>query len=215
VWSILWDLNDNVPDGSDNLAIGFAPIWQVLTGAQRTTPALTTIFSFIAALKVIRPADSGNIDALVAAQNIDAAGIDAFGTGESHAPTNVPSAAALPLFTTITVGGGPMVVRTVNDVGQFNKLGNRRFLRFTPTESRTVNISLATSNPNSPDPDFTLRRAGTVLLVEDDPAELPETGSIAVVRGATYVLDVYDCSNGCDTATANGSGDYDLTVTIN
>ena len=33
-------------DANDNIALGFAPIWDVLTGAQRTTPAYTTIFSF-------------------------------------------------------------------------------------------------------------------------------------------------------------------------
>ncbi|HEY6124071.1 MAG TPA: PKD domain-containing protein [Steroidobacteraceae bacterium] len=216
VWSILWDLHDNAADANDNLSIGFAPIWQVLTGAQRTTPAYTTIFPFITALKIARPADAAAINTLVAAQNIDATNIDAFGTGETHVPANVAAAGALPLFTTITTGA-PVVVRNVNDAGVHNKLGSRRFLRFTPAASGSVTISLTTSNPNSPDPDFTLQRAGTYLLIEDDPPSTPqaETGTLTVTAGTTYVLDVYDCANGCDSAAANGSGDFDLTVTIN
>ncbi|HEU4780220.1 MAG TPA: hypothetical protein VFS58_10100, partial [Steroidobacteraceae bacterium] len=216
VFSILWDLYDNAADTNDNLALGFAPIWQVLTGAQRSTPAYTTIFSFIAALKASRPAgEAGAIDTLVSAQNIDATNIDAFGVGETHIPTNVAAAAALPLFTTISVGGGPVIVRTVNDAGVHNKLGGRRFLRFTPSASGSVTITLTSSNTNSPDPDFTLRRSGTYLLIEDDTTPQPETGTVNVTAGTTYVLDVYDCANGCDNATANGSGDFDLTITIN
>ena len=58
VWSILWDLYDTAADANDTLALGFAPMWQVLTGPQRTTPAFTTIFPFITALKVARPGDA-------------------------------------------------------------------------------------------------------------------------------------------------------------
>ena len=42
------------PQGNDTLALGLQPIWDVLVGAQRTTPAFTTIFSFTAALKDAR-----------------------------------------------------------------------------------------------------------------------------------------------------------------
>src|SRR5690606_1658727 len=69
VWSIIWDLYDTVADGSDNISIGFAPIWEVLTGAQRNTPAMTSIFSFAAALKQARPGDVAGIDALLTGQN--------------------------------------------------------------------------------------------------------------------------------------------------
>ena len=105
VWSILWDLYDNAADANDGIALGFQPIWNVLTGAQRTTPAYTTIFPFITALKAARPGDAGAINTLVAAQNIDATSIDAFATGETHVPTNVSAADALPLYTTITASG--------------------------------------------------------------------------------------------------------------
>ena len=78
VWSILWDLYDPVADANDNLSLGFAPLWSVLTNEQRTTPALTSIFSFIAALKAARPGDATAINTLLFAQNIDNV-TDAFG----------------------------------------------------------------------------------------------------------------------------------------
>jgi len=59
----------------------------------------------IAAFKAANPASAAAINTLVAAQNIDVASIDAFATGETHFPSPVAQAAALPLYTTITVGG--------------------------------------------------------------------------------------------------------------
>ncbi len=213
VYSVLWDLYDNAADANDTVALGFAPLWAVLTGAQKTTPAYTTIFSFIAAVKAARPGDAAAINALVAAQNIDATNIDAFATGESHVPTTVNAADVLPLYTTITAGG-PVVVRNVNDAGTYNKIGNHRFLRFTPTSSNSINVTLNSSNPNSADPDFRMQRSGTFVLIEDDPPPQPETGTVAVTAGTTYVLDVYDCANGC-AGNQGIAGDYDLTVAIN
>ena len=87
VWSILWDIHDNAADTNDTLALGFQPIWNVLIGQQRTTPAFTTIFSFITALKAQNAGSAAAINTLVAAQNIDAANIDAYGSTETHVPT--------------------------------------------------------------------------------------------------------------------------------
>jgi hypothetical protein len=43
-----------------------------------------------------------------------------------------------------------------------------------------------------------------------------ETATGILLPAATYVLDVYDCANGCDTDPPEGTpGDYALTVTIN
>ncbi len=215
VYSILWDLYDSAADANDGIAMGFAPMWEVLIGAQRITPAYTTIFSFISALKTARPADAGAINTLVSAQNIDATSIDAFATGETHVPTNVSAADVLPLYTTITASGTPVVVRNVNDAGIYNKVGNHRFLRFTPTSSGSITVTLNSSNPNSPDPDFRMQRAGTFLLIEEDPPPQPETGSVSVTNGTTYILDVYDCANGCGNNQGTTPGDFNLTVTIN
>jgi hypothetical protein len=51
VWSIVWDVFDNDGESGDTVTLGFKPIWNVLVGPQKTTPAFTTIFSFIAELK--------------------------------------------------------------------------------------------------------------------------------------------------------------------
>jgi len=108
-----------------------------------------------------------------------------------------------------------VILRNVNDAGAYNKLGNHRFLRFTPTGSGSVTITLTSSNPNSADPDYYLFEAGTIRLIEDDGPPQPETGTVNVTSGTTYVLDVYDCANGCFGTPVADGGDFDLTVTIN
>jgi hypothetical protein len=189
----------------------------VLTSSQRTTPAFTTIFSFITALKAALPANVAAIDALVAAQNIDTAAMDAFATGESHVPSGVAASAALPLYATATIGGGPVVLRTVNDAGFTNKVGNHRYVRFEVASTRSVTITLTSSNPNNPDPDFLVWRAGTFVREGTDAPPGAETETFTATPG-TYLIDAYDCANGCnpsEPANGLGSGDWDLTVTIN
>jgi hypothetical protein len=219
MYSILFDIHDTAADANDSLALGFQPIWDVLVGAQRATPAFTTIFSFTAALKAARPADVAAINALVGAQNIDVSGIDPFAAGETHFPANVPQNAALPQYTTATIGGGPVILRSVNDAGHGNKLGNRRFVRFEVASSRNVTVTLSSSNPSANrDPDFLVWKAGAFVRDgTDPPTEFPETETFAVTPG-TYLIDLYDCANGCNPTeppNGTGSGDYDLTVTIN
>jgi hypothetical protein len=219
VWAILWDLYDNANDGADTVSLGFAPLWSVLTGEQRTTPAFTTIFSFLTALKTGRSAgELAAMNTLVSAQNIRFSDIDAFATTETFVPVPpfVQNIDVLPVYATITAGGGPVIVRNVDDAGRQNSLGARRFLRFTPASGGTRTVTLTTSNADAnADPDFTLQRAGTYLMIEDDQPPQPETGtSPNLVGGTTYVLDVYDCANGCDTEQGT-PGNYNLTVTIN
>jgi hypothetical protein len=50
-------------------------------------------------------------------------------------------------------------------------------------------------------------------LEEDAPSQT-ETGQLAVTAGTTYIIDAYECSNGC-SEEQGVPGDYDLTVTIN
>jgi hypothetical protein len=215
VFSILWDLYDTVPDGSDSISVPFAAIWEVLIGPQRITPATTSIFSFVEALKASQPASAAAINMLVAAQNTNAVNINAFATNESFLPFP-PPAMTLPLYPAITQGGGPVVVRSIDDGGHYNKAGNHGFLRFTPASSGPVTISLTTSNTaTNRDPDFRVFNAGALVRSgTGDSAEYPETETFSVTGGQTYVIDAYDCANGCGGEEGT-PGDYNLTVTIN
>jgi hypothetical protein len=216
VWSILWDLYDNVPDGSDNISLPFSALWNVLVSPQRLTPSVTSIFSYVSALKADQPAFAGLINTLLSAQNINSGAIDAFATTETYLPY---PAMTLPLIPTITKGGGPVVVRSIGDANRhYNKAGNRALLRFTALSSGPITVSLTTSNLAADrDPDFYVRNNGTLFWGGvNSSLEYPETETFSVTAGQTYIIDAYDCANGCSGTSIQGTpGDYDLTVTIN
>ena len=217
VWSILWDLHDSAADSNDTVTLGFAPIWQVLVGEQRTTPAFTTLFSFITALKTGRSAgEVSAINALVAAQNVVSSTINAFGTTEVNVPTPLLAVDVLPVYSNISVGGPAVPVRSVNDAGAiYNKLGDRHYLRVTANTTGSVTVNVTTSNlVANADPDFVVWRAGSVVSIGEDfgPAE---DESFPVVAGETYIIDAYECANGCDSDQGTPTGDYTLTVTVN
>jgi PKD domain len=214
VWSILWDEFDSDAESGDSVALGFQPMWNVLIGSEKTTHAFTSIFSFTDALKRANPGSSGAIDALLAAQNISAVQ-DAYGTGETHTPSPVSASAALPVYTDITVGGGPKVLLNVNDAGTYNTLGNHRFLKFTLATARTITITVNTSNPDAQaDPDVLVFRNGVFLTSGENAPPQPEVKQITNAAAGDYLLDVYDCANGCSSEQGT-SGDYNITVTVN
>ena len=147
----------------------------------------------------------------MAAQNISSATIDDFATTETHAPF----ANVLPVYTNI-VKGTPAVVHSIDDGGpnatdgDSNKLGAHAFLRYVAQTSGNVTITVTTANPNADkDPDFQMYRSGVPILPgavgqsDSSNALRNEVASnIAVTAGTTYVIDAYDCANGCSTVQA-------------
>ena len=107
------------------------------------------------------------------------------------------------------------MLRNVNDAGPYNTLGNHRYLRFT-CRQRTVNITVtaSSSNPDAQsDTDFLVWREGRARGPRLDPPPTAGSRNLTAAPG-TYVIDVYDCANGCVRNRAE-SGDYNITVTVN
>ena len=61
-------------EAGDTLSLGFAPLYAVMTGAQTTTDAVTSIFSFITALRAANPGSLAAIDTLVTGEDISGTG---------------------------------------------------------------------------------------------------------------------------------------------
>ncbi len=163
--SLLFDLYDNgrdVPPGGltvivDDLALGFAPIWAAFTNEQRTTRALTSVFPFVNAIKVARPADQSQIDNLTTSQQI-ASISDAYGTGQTNfgIPTRrTPLEVAADfhsVYDSLAVGATLSNVCSLDDytsslTGAENKLASRRFVRFTVANPGTHVITVRARAP--------------------------------------------------------------------
>jgi hypothetical protein len=216
VHEILYDLFDSNVDlvpgtaVTDVVNLGFGPIFDVFVNEQRTTTALTSVFPFIDAVKTNNPAEASAIDALLGAQDIESI-VDAYGTTEDNAGSPA-SADVLPIYASLAVNGGPVEVCSTDDfsltfTGATNKLGSRRYLRFTTSGSGTHTIRATTTSAPSgerTDPDLWLHRAGAIAFNDAGPTpactastleQCSETLSRALAAGAEYIVEVYEWTN--------------------
>ena len=107
-------------------------------------------------------------------------------------PTPVASASALPVYTNLTAGT-PVTVRSVDDAGHYNTLGNHRFVRYVKSGSATQTVTVTS---NGTDPDAIVYRNGNFVLS----SEANGNESFTISSAGTYLFDVYECSNGCGRA---------------
>jgi hypothetical protein len=244
VQSLLFDLYDNgrdVPPGAlnvDELALGFPPIWAVLTNEQRTTPALTSVFPLVRALKAARPADQSLIDSLTTSQRI-AVVTDDFGTGQTNfgVPTQRTPLEVAPdfssVYASVAVGGTLPEVCSLDDytsslTGAVNKLASRRFVRFSVVNPGVHAITARAVTPlnAAADPDMFLHLGNGQIIESSDapspactaatPGDCVETFAPTLQVG-DYVLEVYEWTNTNDTDDADyppiGRTCFDVSVT--
>ncbi len=192
VAEIIWDAFDATNESGDTVELGFRPIFAAMTNGQRTTPALTSIFSFLEALRVAAPTQAAGINQLRTGENIF--GTDAFGAGETNAGGN---SGHLPVYRPIALNGGltPVCVSAANGV---EKLGFSKFFRLDLASPSLVTINVAPSvDPAVPsgvpalDADVYLYLAGAVIGAgeSDGPSE---TISQVELAAGTYVIEVLD-----------------------
>ena len=222
VQSLLFDLYDNgrdVPRGTtavDDLALGFAPIWAVFSNEQRTTPALTSVFPFVKALKAARPADQPLIDQLTTSQRIAAINDD-YGSGQTNfgLPTQRTllevSADFHSIYDSVAIGGTLPDVCSLDDYTSSltdaeNKLASRRFVRFTVVNPGVHVITARAQAPlnGAADPDLLLHSSGGQTIESSEPpastcaigspGNCVETFSPTLQAG-DYVLEVYEWTN--------------------
>lgn len=196
VEEILWDLFDPANEPGDTIELGFTPIFNVMTGAEVNTDALTSIYTFITGLRAANPGSLAAINALVSGEDINGTGD--FGDGETNDGDGNPgtSNGVLPVYGTI-MRNQPITVCSRSPFGNTdsNKLGNRVFLRFVNDASRLVTITATGANGGggvqATDPDIFVLRRGTLAAFGADTGPSETIDQIALVP-ATYIIEVYD-----------------------
>jgi hypothetical protein len=195
VEEILWDLFDPANEPGDTLALGFAPIYSVMTGAQVQTDALTSIFSFITGLRAANAGSAAAITTLAAAEGIDGTGD--FGAGETNSGGGDPQ--VLPVYREIALNAaGPTGVCSRSSFGNTdsNKLGNRVFLRFVNDATHLVTITamgttLGGGTVAAADPDIFVLRQGALAAFGVDTGGTQTIDQVSLPAG-TYIIEVYD-----------------------
>jgi hypothetical protein len=197
IQNIIYDLWDNHNDNSDTLSLGFGPIHHAFIGAQKTTPAFTSIFSFITILKNENSGNSDAIDDIVSDESI-AVITDIYGS-ENTGLAKYP-------YHDLTIGA-PVEITTSTSYGTFNKLSNRQYVKFSIATSKPYIITVEkSSSSNDTDPDFVLYKTDTFSYVDrgNGTAVNKEEKSISLDAG-NYLLDISEYNN-VNTAT------FDVTV---
>jgi hypothetical protein len=210
VQSIFYDLYDAASDGADTLNLGFGPIHAAMRNEIRTTQAFTSIHALVNALRASQPAQAGVISALASAQLIATASDD-FGTGETN---NGGDGRNIPIYPQIAPGATRQVCSNLPTGGSgavYNKLGNRRYLRFTLAVGGTVQLS-ARNGRSGTDPDIVVYAAGVERGRADGSASGTETLT-QVLPAGTYVAEIYEYSNIEGTAP-RGDQCFDVTLTV-
>jgi hypothetical protein len=214
VQSIFWDLYDSVADANDNVALGFGPLHEIMTGRVRTTGAFTSVFPLLEGLRLARPADVAAINALAAAQLVST-NSDDFGSAETNNGLDVRN---LPIYRPITGGQTLNVCSSVPTAnGVYNKLGNRRLLRIDLGSTANVSIVATYDGANgatATDPDLVLYASGVERTRAESSTVNTESLTATGLAAGTYVLEVYEYSNIDPSVTARGITCFNVQLTL-
>ncbi len=187
--AILFDLYDDADETMDDVALGLDPIYQVMIGAQKNTPALTTIFSFISALKEAEPDAADAIDALVTWHTYDGdygfdVITDEWGSGESH---DAGAGSNVPVYHKVDIGDSVDI--TFAGGQDYNWWHSNRYLYFEGNGSK-VDISSSASV----DVDIYVQHEGEYLAAAES-AGGNEHVSVLTKEGEIYVVNVLGWTN--------------------
>jgi hypothetical protein len=193
VAEVLWDFFDAANEPTDQVALGFTPIYNAMTTAVKNTDALTSIFPLVTALRVNNPAQSADIQTILANEQIN--GTDDFGTAQSN-PTSDPT--ATPIYMDITPNDPAVNVCStqVYGSGSTNKLGNDKFFRLTLNTTMTLIIRAQGRAPNlssapAADPQIYVYKRGS-LEIRGQATGSPQMTAQHTFAAGTYVIDVFD-----------------------
>lgn len=216
VQSILYDLYDSDDDGSDTISLGLGPIYEVLVDPNYTgAEYFTTIFLFADMFKAANSGEAAVVDALLSAQSIDGTGPD--GDGETNDGNVGGTNTVLPVYNTITQGQ-TITVCSLDNTGEYNKLGIRAYVEFTPTATGNYTITMTkTSGPAERDPDFNIFDRGNLVAqgrADSTTSQLEEL-TTQLTGGRKYIIDAFDWQNigsAFGSTTVTGDSCYDFTI---
>ena len=209
VTSIIYDIFDSSSDDADRISAGFAPIYEAVTApAFRDANAFATIFSFSESLLNLNNISVSDYRELLDEQLI--ASSDALGMGEDN---NGSIESALPVYKEAIINGEAVEVCSVDDAGNFNRLGNREAVFFDIPQDGNYIISMSlTSGDDQRDPDFNLWQSGEIVIAVQTSMKGEERFSGQLQTGR-YVAETYDFFNLNGTSSTRGDGCFDFQVT--
>ena len=193
---ILYDLYDKDNEGSDQISLGFKPIFNAMVDKERNAKAFTSIFTFINALKLENSSKNSAIDQVVASERINTIH-DIYGNYRSNTANGVFTA---PLYRTLEVGKWVTQCNR-NDYGVYNKLGNRTYMKVNINKEGIYTFGAKPYGSSYGDPDIVLYKAEYPYDVKGmSPLEGESSDALTMnLEKGEYMVEVYDNSyqNSC------------------
>ena len=192
VITLLYDLWDSDNDGSDNGSIGFGPIYNVMTGPQASTEAVTTLFSFASELRSSLGAQGvALLDSQLSRENvISGTALDIWATNETNDANGIQD--VLPLYIPITADGSVQNICVNNSLDGLDRHGNNigedRYLRITVPADDEYDVSMVTTTatPPSADPDDRDQSDPDIYIIRGANPDEENEGISAVENSETY-----------------------------
>lgn len=209
VGSIIYDLYDLNSDGADELSLPLAAFFSILDGPQRNTAAMVTLFPFIYALQQAYPEASAGIDSLLRLQGIDPVNDD-YGS-EQHNWSGLVLEGEPSLQSELALDGSAQQICLSQRFGNYNKLANRRLLRFSLPSDQRLAFRLSRITGQGSNPYLGVFRNGEYrfgFVAQDrDALEFTET-----LQAGDYILELSDDAN-LDPDNVEGvEGCYDVSI---
>ncbi|MEO0607994.1 MAG: hypothetical protein AAFY82_07165 [Pseudomonadota bacterium] len=215
IQQILYDIYDSADDGADTISAGFAPIYAAFTDPSYVDNVdFTTMFTFANRVRNEVSVNTGVLDAMLTAEDINGSG--ARGIGE----TNTGGIASiLPLYKTVTQGGGATTVCSTSTNGDTNKHGVREFISVTVNNSGSVTMTATeVSGPmGTTDPDFYIWETGRLftrdIFGQNRLAESTVDGSetwTGTLNAGTYAIELFDANH--VESTSSGDSCFSFSV---
>ncbi len=199
---ILYDLYDKNNEGSDQISLGFKPIFNAMVDKERNAKAFTSIFTFINALKLENSAENSAIDQVVASEHINTIH-DIYGNYRSNTANGVFTA---PLYRTLEVGKW-ITQCNRNDYGVYNKLGNRTYIKVNIPNNDIYTFGAKPYGLSYGDPEIVIYKAQYPYDVKGmSPLEGESSDALTInLEAGEYMVEVYDGSynNSCFVINLN------------
>ncbi len=196
VQRILYDLYDAHNDGTDNLHLGFKPIFNAMVTKERNANAFTSLFTFITAIKSENPSKKDDIDNVVAGESINSIK-DIYGNYRTNSAQGMYTK---PVYRNLEVGKW-VTECNQNTFGVYNKLGNRTYMKINIDSPDIYTISAKPYGGEYGDPDIVLYKAKYPFKsMGMSPLEGTSSDELTInLTPGKYIAEVYDASfnNSC------------------
>ncbi len=212
VVELLWDIYDSPMADDDNVSASLTQMMEVFTAA-RDTEAFNSLFVFSENVQETLPGSAVDIEALFAAEGINAESMNAWGIGSTN---NGGSSYALPVYHELAVGKDAYFCNS-DQFGTYNKLTNSAFMMLDINISGRYTISITrdstVSSDNPSDPDFYIANKGVYIASGTSGAEDVESSAWALDPGR-YAVWAHDWNFSDDVSPRDSTTCFTMSISL-